>query len=158
MTRNLLALGRKHSLPLPLSVVCYQVGGDEGDDRLMAELDRLRKENAALRGGGAKGSSSPAGGGAGGDRAAQLDKENKDLKKTIDNLMEANAKLVSNTKTKIAVLEGEVERYRAGGGGAVSSGGGGDGEAIRKLQVPSLSLPPHTPSYRLVIRFSQSLV
>lgn len=51
--------------------------------------------------------------------------------------MEANAKLVSNTKTKIAVLEGELERYRGGGGAPSKAGGGGggdDSEAIKRLQ------------------------
>lgn len=94
------------------------------DDRLLGEIERLRKENAALR-------SKPSSNGEGGNA-----EEVRELKKTIDNLMEANSKLVSNTKSKVAVLEAELERYKAGAGGG--GGGGGDSAAgsaqIAKLQ------------------------
>jgi len=83
------------------------------DDRLLGEIERLRKENAALR---AKPSSNGEGGSS---------EEVRELKKTIDNLMEANSKLVSNTKNKVALLETELERCKSGGGG----GGGGGGES-----------------------------
>ena len=95
------------------------------DDRLLGEIERLRKENAALR---SKPSTSN------GDSASS--EEVRELKKTIDNLMEANSKLVSNTKNKIALLEGELERYKAGGAApAGKAGEAGAGSAqIAKLQ------------------------
>jgi len=95
------------------------------DDRLLGEIERLRKENAALR---SKPSTSN------GDSASS--EEVRELKKTIDNLMEANSKLVSNTKNKIALLEGELERYKAGGAapaGKASEAGAGSAQ-IAKLQ------------------------
>ena len=87
------------------------------EDRLLAEIERLRKENAALR-------SKPAGNATGNGAAspnAATDAENRELKKTIDNLMEANSKLVSNTKSKIALLESEppLIRCRASGNSTV---------------------------------------
>ena len=96
------------------------------DDRLLGEIERLRKENAALR-------SKPAGNATGNGAAspsAATDAENRELKKTIDNLMEANSKLVSNTKSKIALLESELEKYKAGGGGGGGGGGGSSGGAL----------------------------
>ena len=52
----------------------------------------------------------------------------RELKKTIDNLMEANSKLVSNTKNKIALLEGELERYKSGGAVPAGPAAGKAGE------------------------------
>jgi hypothetical protein len=54
----------------------------------------------------------------------------RELKKTIDNLMEANSKLVSNTKNKIALLEGELERYKSGGAVPAGPAAGKAGEVI----------------------------
>jgi len=101
-------------------------------DRLLGEIERLRKENATLR-------SKPAGGSSSnGDSGSP--EEVRELKKTIDNLMEANSKLVSNTKNKIALLEGELDRYKAGGAVPAGPAAGKAGEAgagsaqIAKLQ------------------------
>ena len=55
----------------------------------------------------------------------------RELKKTIDNLMEANSKLVSNTKNKIALLEGELDRYKAGGAVPAGPAAGKAGEVTR---------------------------
>jgi kinesin family protein C2/C3 len=82
--------------------------GSGSEDKLLGEIERLRKENAALR-------SKPAS--TNGDVGTSSDAEKRELKKTIDNLMEANSRLVSNTKSKIAMLESELERYKSGGGG-----------------------------------------
>jgi SMC interacting uncharacterized protein involved in chromosome segregation len=104
--------------------------GGGSEDRLLGEIERLRKENNTLR-------SKPSSNGSGGGN----DGEVKELKKTIDNLMEANSKLVSNTKSKIALLETELERYKSSGGGGAGAGagaGGGDSGAgsaqIAKMQ------------------------
>jgi len=85
------------------------------DDKLLGEIERLRKENAVLRSkAGINSNSDGSGGGS--------DSEVRELKKMIDNLMEANSKLVTQTKSKVAMLESEIERYKTGGGG----GGGGE--------------------------------
>lgn len=42
--------------------------------------------------------------------------------------MEANSKLVSNTKNKIALLEGELERYKSGGAVPAGPAAGKAGE------------------------------
>mmetsp|Transcript_79902 Transcript_79902/g.129513 ORF Transcript_79902/g.129513 Transcript_79902/m.129513 type:complete len:788 (+) Transcript_79902:81-2444(+) len=101
---------------------------DSDDGRLLGEIERLRKENATLR---AKPSSNGEGG-------AGSDAENRELKKTIDNLMEANSKLVSNTKSKIALLETELERYKSGGVGSSAGGGGGGGDSAGSAQIAKM--------------------
>mmetsp|Transcript_4750 Transcript_4750/g.10885 ORF Transcript_4750/g.10885 Transcript_4750/m.10885 type:complete len:798 (+) Transcript_4750:195-2588(+) len=100
-----------------------------GEDRMAGELEMLRRENAALK---AKGSSGGGGAAAaGGDaRSAGLEMENKDLRKTIDNLQECIIKLQANNET----LENKVANDHPGGGAAPGGGGGGDSEAIKKLQ------------------------
>jgi hypothetical protein len=45
--------------------------------------------------------------------------------------MEANSKLVSNTKNKIALLEGELDRYKAGGAVPAGPAAGKAGEVTR---------------------------
>mmetsp|Transcript_88 Transcript_88/g.270 ORF Transcript_88/g.270 Transcript_88/m.270 type:complete len:878 (-) Transcript_88:200-2833(-) len=69
-----------------------------------------------------------------------LSQENSNLKKTVDNLMEANTKLAANTKSKIAFLEKELEKHRSGAAGSAPSAapaataGGVDGAVVEKLQ------------------------
>ena len=101
---------------------------DSDDGRLLGEIERLRKENATLR---AKPSSN-------GEGDTGSDAENRELKKTIDNLMEANSKLVSNTKSKIALLETELERYKSGGVGSSAGGGGGGGDSAGSAQIAKM--------------------
>jgi DNA repair exonuclease SbcCD ATPase subunit len=99
------------------------------DDKLLGEIERLRKENAVLRS--KAGSNSNSDGSGGGS-----DSEVRELKKMIDNLMEANSKLVTQTKSKVAMLESEIERYKTGGGGG---GGGGGGElAAGSAQIATM--------------------
>jgi len=102
----------------------------EAEDRLTAEIGLLRKEVKELKTRPVATSSSN-----GAERSGQLESENRDLKKTIDNLMEANEKLVSNTKSKIAVLEKELDKHRNRGGDAGGGGGGGGGAGDPELMA-----------------------